>query len=385
MRPCGILPLNARYLRPALTGAAATCSGIGLGRFAYVPLFPAIVAAGWIDGAGAGLIGAVNLAGYLGGVLAGRGLARRFDVPRTLSVGLALIAVAFAACAWNGGLWWLVVWRGLAGAAGGVLMSNAGPAVQAVVAPEQRGAASGVVIGGVGAGVTLAALLVPAVLPFGLSATWLALSALVFGLLAFAHRRWPDPPPEANAIPLRGEVPAARALVLSYALSGAGLVPVMVYLADLAVRGRGFGLTAGSLIWLLFGLGGMAGTLTAGRVAPALGGRRANVVWLGFQVLALGLTLVPGQLAIIAAALLSGFAALGITAVLLTAARERAGILAGVLFVRATIGFAVAQSISGFAMAALFAASGESHLAIFAAGFAVSVAGLVVALAERAR
>jgi hypothetical protein len=97
------------------------------------------------------------------------------------------------------------------------------------------------------------------------------------------------------------------------------------------------------------------------------------------------LTLVPGQLAIIAAALLSGFAALGITAVLLTAARERAGILAGVLFVRATIGFAVAQSISGFAMAALFAASGESHLAIFAAGFAVSVAGLVVALAERAR
>nr|WP_246503864.1 YbfB/YjiJ family MFS transporter [Plastoroseomonas arctica] len=371
------------FFATALAGAAATCSGIGLGRFAYVPLFPAMVAAGWVDGAGAGLIGAVNLAGYLAGTLSGRGFARRYGVPRTLSVGLAFVALAFATCAWNGGLVWLALWRGVAGFAGGVLMANAGPAVQAVVAPERRGAASGVVIGGVGAGVSLSALVVPAALPLGLSATWLALSALVFALLAFAHRRWPDPPAAASAIPLRGEVPAARALVVSYALSGAGLVPVMVYLADLAVRGRGFDLTAGSLIWLLFGLGGMTGTLIGGRVAGAIGGRRANALWLGFQVAALGLTLIPGQSAIIAAALFSGFAAMGITAVALTSARERAGMLAGVLFVRVTIGFAVTQSVSGFAMAALFAATGESHLAIFAAGFALSVAGLVVALLDR--
>ena len=375
--------LTARYLRAALAGAAATCSGIGLGRFAYVPLFPAMVAAGWVDGAGAGLIGAVNLAGYLIGTLAARGLARRHGVPRVLSAGLVCIAVAFAACAWNGGLLWLAAWRGVAGLAGGVLMANAGPAVQAVVAPERRGAAAGVVIGGVGAGVSLASLLVPAALPFGLSATWLALAALVFALLAFAHRRWPDPPAAANAIPLRGEVPPARAFVLSYALSGAGLVPVMVYLADLAVRGRGFDITAGSLIWLLFGLGGIAGTLTGGRVASAIGGRRANLLWLGIQVLALALTLLPGAGAIIVAALVSGFAAMGITAVALTAARERVGILAGVLFVRATIGFAVMQSLSGFAMAALFAATEESHFAIFVAGLALSVAALAVALAER--
>ena len=33
-------------LKPAFAGAAATLSGIGLARFAYVPLFPAMVAAG---------------------------------------------------------------------------------------------------------------------------------------------------------------------------------------------------------------------------------------------------------------------------------------------------------------------------------------------------
>jgi uncharacterized MFS-type transporter YbfB len=64
-------------LRPAFAGAAATLSGIGLARFAYVPLFPAMVAAGWVTGAEGGFLGAVNFAGYLIGVLGGRGLGRR--------------------------------------------------------------------------------------------------------------------------------------------------------------------------------------------------------------------------------------------------------------------------------------------------------------------
>ena len=61
----------------ALSGTAATCTGIGLARFAYVPLFPAMVAAGWVDGAEAGLLGALNLTGYLIGVGFVRALARR--------------------------------------------------------------------------------------------------------------------------------------------------------------------------------------------------------------------------------------------------------------------------------------------------------------------
>ncbi|WP_198377415.1 YbfB/YjiJ family MFS transporter, partial [Neoroseomonas rubea] len=94
-------------LSPALAGAAATCSGIGLARFAYVPLFPAMVAAGWVDGAEAGLLGALNLTGYLAGALLARALARRIGVPRALDAGMALAALAAACCAWNGGVAWL--------------------------------------------------------------------------------------------------------------------------------------------------------------------------------------------------------------------------------------------------------------------------------------
>src|SRR3954453_12945727 len=106
-------------LSPAFAGAAATLSSIGLARFAYVPLFPAMVAASWVSGAEGGFLGAVNLAGYLIGVLGGRPLARRFGTARALDGGMGLAALAFAACAWNGGVAWLALWRALAGLAGG--------------------------------------------------------------------------------------------------------------------------------------------------------------------------------------------------------------------------------------------------------------------------
>ncbi|CAH0225934.1 YbfB/YjiJ family MFS transporter [Roseomonas sp. CECT 9278] len=367
----------------ALAGAAATCSGIGLARFAYVPLFPALVAAGWVDGAGAGLLGAVNLTGYLAGALLARSVARAVTVPRALDAGMALAALAAACCAWNGGLAWLALWRGLAGVAGGVLMGLAGPAVQAVVAPQRRGLAGGVVLMGVAAGIMLGGLMVPALVTQGVVAAWAGLSGATILLWALARRSWPIPP-AMLARRDQAAVPAAAALVVAYALSGAGLVPPMVYLADLAARGHGLGVAAGGWMWVLFGAGGLAGGLGGGALADRLGGRRAMVVALAAQVAALGGALVPGVAGLVASAVLSGAAAVGVTSVALAAARERAGAEAGVLWVRVTAGFAVAQAATGFAMAALFGATGESHAAVFAAGLALSVAALGVGLADRA-
>jgi predicted MFS family arabinose efflux permease len=369
-------------LAPALAGAAATCSGIGLARFAYVPLFPAMVAAGWVDGAGAGLLGAINLTGYLVGALSAPRVARALSIPRALDAGMMLAALAAACCAWQGGLAWLGFWRCLAGVAGGVLMGLTGPAVQAVVAPQRRGVAGGVVLLGVGSGVTLGALLVPALVGHGVPAAWLGLSGATLLLWLAARRFWPSPPPaEAKRSP--GALPPVGLLVLSYGLSGAGLVPPMVYLADLAARGHGLGVRAGGLMWVVFGLGAVSGSLTGGALADRLGGRRAMVVALSVQVAALGAALLPGIPWLVASGLLSGVAAVGVTAVALATARERAGVEAAVVWVRVTAAFAVAQAVTGFAMAALFGATGDSHAAIFAAGLALSVTSLAVATADR--
>jgi len=361
----------------ALSGTAATCTGIGLARFAYVPLFPAMVAAGWVDGAEAGLLGALNLTGYLIGVGGTRALARRIGVPRALDLGMAFAVLAFAACAWHGGLAWLGFWRCLAGVSGGMLMGLAGPSVQAVTPPERRGRAGGMVLFGVGGGITLGAVMVPLLLQGGVAMAWLGLAAIALLLWVAMRPFWPRPPLSETAP--GGSVPPALGITLAYALSGAGLVPPMLYLSDLAARGRGLGVELGAGMWVLFGLGCIIGALLGGRAVERWGGRFAILVWMVIQSIALALALPRALWVLVPLGLVSGIAALGITTVALAAARERAGALAGVIWVRVTAGFAIAQALSGFALAALFRATDESHAAVFAAGLVLSLAGLVVA------
>lgn len=368
------------FLRFALAGAAATASGNGLARFAFVPLFPAMVTAGWVDGGQAGTLGAAALLGYLIGILGGRRVALALGVPGTLDLGMGLVVLALAACAWNGGFWWFLPWRTLAGVAGGLLMALAGPATQASVPAPRRGSAGGVVIAGVGLGIATGAVAVPGLLAAGLPATWLGLALLVALLWGFAHPRWPD-------MPLRGEAaaapPRARALVLAYGLHGAGMVPPMVYLADLAARGRGLGVGIGALVWLVFGLAGVAGGILSGRVTDRIGGRLTLRLWLLMQVAALALMLPPAAALVLPAAALAGFAAVGVTAVTLTVTREIAGARATGLWVQCTAAFAVMQTLVGFGLAALFAATGESHAAVFAAGLGFSLAALGTLLLAR--
>ncbi|HWX49752.1 MAG TPA: YbfB/YjiJ family MFS transporter [Roseomonas sp.] len=375
--------MSRRDLAVPLAGAGALCAGLGLARFAYVPLFPALVAAGWVDGAQAGLLGACNFTGYLLGALGGRGLGRRLGVPAALDLGMGLVVLAFLACALPWGLAWLGLWRGLAGVAGGVLMGLAGPAVQAVVPPAQRGAAGGIVVSGVGAGVVLGALAVPALHPVGVAGSWLGLAVLGALLWLPLRRFWPNPPAaEITHRPGGLAVPRAWLLLLAYGLSAAGMTAPMVYLADLGVRGRGLGPAAVALLWVLFGLGGIAGTLAGGRIAGRLGGRRTLTAWAAVQVVALSATLLPGAAMVLLAAPVCGFSGVGISAVALAAARERASAAAGQLWVRATAIYALAQAGTGFVLAALFHATGDSHAAVFGVGLGLSVGALLAALAD---
>jgi predicted MFS family arabinose efflux permease len=365
----------------ALSGAAAACVGIGLARFAFVPLFPALVEAGWVTGAEAGLLGAAALTGYIGGALGAQPLARRVGTRATLSLGMAgaFASLAFSALPW--GLAWLIFWRLLAGVAGGFLMSLAGPAVQRALPPATRGRAAGVVIAGVGGGIVLGAVALPPLLTLGPAAGWLGLAALTAALWAFAHRYFPADAP--GGVP-RIAPPPLPWLLLAYGLSGAGMVPHMVYLSDLAARGLGLGLMAGTLTWLLFGMGALSGTLLGGRVADRIGGAVATRIWLGVQVAALAAALFGGFPALALAAVLGGFAGVGVTAVTLAWAREAAGEAAGGLWVRCTIVYSIAQAGVAVALAAIFGATGESHAVVFALGLLMSLAALGCAFVSRA-
>ena len=63
--------------RSVMSAFCASLIGIGLARFAYTPLLPAIIGAHWFEPSAAAYLGAANLAGYLAGGELWRAVAAR--------------------------------------------------------------------------------------------------------------------------------------------------------------------------------------------------------------------------------------------------------------------------------------------------------------------
>ncbi|RVT99194.1 YbfB/YjiJ family MFS transporter [Rhodovarius crocodyli] len=358
---------------PAWSGAAATFIGNGLARFAFVPLFPAMVAAGWVDGTGAGLLGATALAGYLPGVLMGQFLARRLGTARVLDLAVLLLVIGFLACCWNGGLWWLLPWRGLAGVAGGWIMAVAPPAAQLDLPPERRAMAAGMVIAGVAGGILAGALAMPWLLTWGPGPAWIGLGVIAACLWLVARRSAPR-----SVLPALAGGRGWSPLLTAYLLSSIGMVAPMVYLSDLIARGHGLGVGAGAYAWAMFGAGGLVGALLSGRVASAIGSARAVMGWLMVQVGGLALLCMPWHALAWPGAAMAGFAGVGVTAVLLVLLRERYGPDAAALWARGTAGYAVGQAVGAFVLAGLFGLTRESHLAVFAVGLLFSASAALM-------
>src|SRR5215469_11383001 len=100
--PCVTAPAapgDSTAWRAVGAGLCASLVGIGLARFAYAPLLPALIAAGWFAPAAAVYLGAANLAGYLGGALAAGRIAARVGAAAALPAMMVVATAAFFACA----------------------------------------------------------------------------------------------------------------------------------------------------------------------------------------------------------------------------------------------------------------------------------------------
>src|ERR1700760_1279953 len=96
---------------PAAAGPCASLVGLGLARFAYTPLIPALIAANWFNPAQAVYLGAANLAGYLAGALIARELGNRAGSVRALRTMMILPSLSAFACAVPMSFVWFFGWR----------------------------------------------------------------------------------------------------------------------------------------------------------------------------------------------------------------------------------------------------------------------------------
>ncbi len=276
-RPLAAMPV-------ALGLALGPAVAIGLARFAYALLLPAMRADLHWSYATAGAINTANALGYLGGALLAAPVARRAGSRRTFLAGIAVTAAALGATAGGGPLALLMALRLLAGAAGALtFIVGAGLAAQlgAGASPRRVALLLGTYFAGGGLGITLSGLILPPLLAAPGPATgwrwgWAVLAAAALAALAGcapAARALPEPPvPPAGSgrWPVRGLGP----LLACYALFGAGYIAYMTFIVAL-LKHEGAGPGAVVLFWVLLGVcavgGGFAWAPLLGRLGPGHG------------------------------------------------------------------------------------------------------------------
>ena len=121
---------------------------MGLGRFSYTPLIPALIEDGGLSAAEAGTVAAFNMAGFLIGALAAPWLRRRMEEVALLRACLWVTLACLVASIAPAGAVWLIFWRGVAGITMGVMMVYALAVVTRQAPANRLGAATGIVFTG---------------------------------------------------------------------------------------------------------------------------------------------------------------------------------------------------------------------------------------------
>jgi predicted MFS family arabinose efflux permease len=369
--------------RSTLSGASASLIGIGLARFSYTPLLPAIIAAHWFAASSAAYLGAANLGGYLAGALLAGPAAKRLPASAIIRGMMLLAAAAFFACAWPINFAWFFAWRFVSGISGGALMVLAAPTILPHIAPSRRGLVGGAIFMGVGLGIAVSGTLVPLLLRQGLFQTWIGLGVLALALTFVAWGGWPaEATPAAamhNVAPRSVPTRRLRALYIEYGLNAVGLVPHMIFLVDFVARGLGQGLQAGAEYWVLFGIGAVVGPLLTGHLADRTGfGPALRLAYIAQAVGVLLPLLGLGAPGLIVSSLVVGAFTPGIVPLALGRVHELLAHHPAAhkgAWSKATTSFAVLQAAAAYGLSFLFVQSGGNYRLLFEVG------GVALALA----
>lgn len=258
---------------------------IGLARFSYALLLPAMRAELDWSYAAAGAINTANAAGYLAGAFAAARVAALVGARRSFIAGLAVTALALVASAGADHLAWQMLWRALAGCAGAIaFVVGAGMATEAAALARGRG---GLVIatyfGGGGAGILVSSIILPPLLTLGPDAWrlgWLVLAAASLAALAFACAVVPDLaarlPAQDDQTPEAPRVSLAPTY-LAYLCFGAGYIGYMTFIIA-RLDAAAVAPLAIAAFWAVLGCASVASSYLWGTLFTRLLGGRSMVL-----------------------------------------------------------------------------------------------------------
>lgn len=367
-----------------LGGIFGLVLSIGLARFAFTPLLPALQLQTGLSDAGAGGLAAINYAGYISGALAAAWIDDVRWRHRLYSMGLWLSLLTVAAMAMSTWMPSWVLWRYLGGLCGATGMLLGAGLVLGWLMRQGRRPELGVLFIGLGLGIVVSALGAWGVSRIWSlwSDQWLAMAAvgLVFFMPAWLWR--PPVPPAAlaaNAGQVAPKVSRRWMLTMagSYFAAGWGFVINATFTVAMVEREPALA-GQGALAWALVGLAAMPAVFLWDKVARRFGDTRALLLAFGLQTVSIVLPAVSASLfAALAGAVGYGATFIGIVSMTLALVGRRAPQNPGKAMARLTLSYGAAQVVAPVVAGAMAQATGTFKGAIWLTA-AVMAAGMAL-------
>lgn len=365
--------------RIALLGLASLALAIGVGRFAFTPLLPMMLADGLLDLAAGGWLASAHFAGYLAGALT----AAMLPLGPRLLLTLALSGVgagALAMAATESMALWLAL-RFAVGAVSAWTLTLVSHHCIARLAALDRPGLQGCVFAGVGVGIAAAGLACLGFMAAGWTSlpAWAALGGVgIAAALALAFGPARDLPDQAARAKKNDGARAALdwPSLLAYGAMGFGYIVPATYLPLMARASAPDPLVFG-WVWPVFGMAAALSTILAARLWRRFDNR---TIWIVGQFAMAAGVAAPAIYPHLAAVVFAGLTVGGTFMVVTMAGMKEAHLVAppsdalrhiGAL----TAAFAVGQILGPVVAAWAHGATG---------GFAAPLAGAAILLAASA-
>ena len=376
--------MTEKQLQPwqvIVSGICGLVLTIGLARFAYTPLLPSLQAQTGLNDANAGVLAAINYAGYMSGTIAVAWIDSVRLRHRLYSLGLwmAILTTASMAVSPSFEIWALSRFMGgLCGAAG--MLLGSGLVLGWLMRNGQR-PELGLHFVGIGLGIV-----VSAIGAWGLSLIWPDWDAQWFAFacigLVFLWPAWVWRPPVPDELSTNSNTSNTPHIIptrwlwtmlVSYFAAGWGFVISATFTVAIVEREP---LLAGQghLAWAMVGLAAMPAVFIWDRIARLVGDKQALLIAFGLQTLSVLMPAASGSMfAAMVGAIGYGATFIGIVSLTLAMVGRLSPNNPGKAMARFTLGYGAAQMIAPVVAGYMAQSSGSFHGALWVTAAVMSL------------
>ena len=351
-------------------GTLGIFAALGLARFGYATVLRAMQQDLGFSNATSGIMQSANLTGYLVLAVIGGALASRFGTRVVAAVGLVVLGLAMLLTGYANGFTALCAWRavtGLGSGAANVAIMGMWPAW---FEPRLRGRAAGIAVSGSSFALIFTGLTVPGMVQApadGWRAVWLLFGAVALGIAVLAWavlRNGPARPPSSGTDSPGGKQDGLLSVYGSqkvwhlgavYVAFGFSYIIYMTFFSRYLTGEQGYSEAAAGRLFMLVGACSVFCGFLWGAASDVFGRRAALVAVFLVQAASFALFAFPHRpSAMLVSALLFGFTAWSIPAIMAAACGDLLGVrlsAAGLGFI--TLFFGIGQAFGPYVAGAM--------------------------------